>query len=438
MAACALVCKSWLPLAQRSLYRSVTVETTYASRAPGILVPEELLQRSHLLGFTRSLGIFLRDQPPALFSDDSSKLGWKRIPDFFHLLAHTPRLQYLMINLSLAEENVGPFEPHILDWLSSIVLPVEALDVSDGWYFRPTFHCSFVYDLVAIWPTIRALRVSAGDNGPLPERANIRLRELRIDSSNTALSTATIEWLLPPPPPNEQSILRFLSLPKIPEEAHVVLSVHGPSVSTLCLGWESNFEIVHLFPNLEELVLMGPSWSSPLPAFPRTLKHISLGYGSLLTDMLPGNAILAVAQVVPTLPDLRMITVNNKFTANEHYPDLQRVCETHKVEILVASSSFNERPAVSAYERSQLVFDVCHLLTTAISIPITQRWISFLDNTHFPSSSTFGIEVIEKISLGGARTNSSLDQEAYSFQAAIQFQDCRGEQVRMWERRTGG
>jgi hypothetical protein len=421
LAACALVCKSWLPLAQRSLYRSLIVDTGPAyspSLIPGALVPEVLLQRSHLLVFTRSFSIYLRGESLATpFSEDNSpKVGRKRfplrpkkkvkkIPDFFLLLAHTLRLQHLTLVAYSPKENIGLFEPHILRWLSSLVLPVEVLTICGG---RNTF----VYDLVGILPTIRALHAfpDDNDNGPPPKRANIRLRELTLLGSNDAIATATLEWLLPPPPPNEQSILRFLSLDKIPEEARAVLSVHGPSVSTLTLECQPHFEIAPLFTNLEELVLRDPSWSSPLPALPRTLKHIRLLSGPVDADMSQNNIVVAFAQVVPTLPDLRMISMDKEFTANVHYPHLRGVCETHKVEILAASSSVVERPVVSAYERSQLVCDICHSLTTAISIPITQRWIAFLDSTHFPNFSTFGIEVIEKIfgSLGGARTNSSL------------------------------
>ena len=349
MAACALVCKSWLPLARRFLYRSVTIETvpTYDSRLPGLLDPKELLQRPHLLRFTTSLSIYLRGQVPATpFSeDDSQKVGPKRIPDLFLLFAHTPRLQHLTLVSYLRKENIGLFKPHILDWLSSLALPVEVLSICGG---RNTF----VYDLVGIWPTIRVLDVNTNDNGngPPPKRANIRLRELVFFGSYDALATATIEWLLPPPPPNEQSILRFLWLHNFPEEARAVLSVHGPSVSTLTLGYQPDFEIAHLFPNLEEIFLM--SWNSPLPAFPRTLKHIRLTFGLVYADLSQDNVVLAVAQVVPTLPDLRMISMDKEFTANMHYPHFRGVCETRKVEILLASSSVDERLAVSAFERS--------------------------------------------------------------------------------------
>jgi hypothetical protein len=220
------------------------------------------------------------------------------------------------------------------------VLPIEALDVEIWQIFN--IRSSFVYDLVGIWPTIRALRMCTIEkSGPLPERPSISLHELRLPHIRSA---AVIEWLLPPPPPNQQSNLLFLELGDITEEVRAVLSVHGPSVSTLALVFQPEFEIACLFPRLEELVIMGPFWKSPLPAFPKTLKHIRLVGGHLSTRAT------AVAQVVPILPELRMISIEKEFTSYEHYLDLQEVCEAHRVEILVNSLDSSGRPMVSAYQ----------------------------------------------------------------------------------------
>ena len=404
LTACALVCKYWLPLARRLLYHSVIVETgrAYDSRNVGTCGPKALLQQSHLLAFTRSLSIDVHGKSTAsipLFPEDSSlKRRHKRvrIPHYLFLLAHTPQLRWLKLSVSSAGKTIGRFEPHIQNWLSYLVLPIEVLDL-----WCSDLDSTFVYDLAGIWPTIRALLLYAGENkiGLPPERPSINLRELNFRSR--ASSATGIKWFLPPPPPNEQSKLRFLTLHYIPEDARAVLSVHGPSVSTLTLVLQPTFEIDHLFTKLEELVIKGPSWGRPLPALPRTLRHIRLDYASS-ADCL----VLAVAQVVPMLPDLRLISIEKEFTANKHYPDLQKACEIHRVEILVIlPNSSRRKSVVSVYQRFQLVCDVCHSLTTARSIHITQRWIVFLDSTRSPSSSTLWIEVIHKIfgSLGGRR-----------------------------------
>jgi hypothetical protein len=347
---CTLVCKSWLPLAQCLLYYSVTVKSGsyYLRRKPGTFRPEVLLQQPHNLEFTRSFSIYVRGRSestttlPLTTKDDSLKGSQNHvhIPEFLSLLAHTPRVRHLKLSVDWAGRNICPFEPHIQDWLSTLVLPsIEALEIDVFQFFN--IRSNFVYDLVGIWPTIRALRVPRIEiNGQLPERPSIRLRELRLPHIDSA---TVIEWLLPPPP-NQQSNLLFLELEAITEEARAVLSVHGHSVSTLALLNQPSFEIADLFPRLEEFVMISSSWRSPLPAFPKTLKHIRLVSGHL------SPRATAVAQVVPILTNLRIISIEEKFTASEHYLNLKEVCEAHRVEILVSSLDSSGRPVVSAYQ----------------------------------------------------------------------------------------
>ncbi|KAI9467362.1 hypothetical protein BJY52DRAFT_65233 [Lactarius psammicola] len=340
----ALVCKSWLPLAQRLLYHSLIVENslTDAFRNPGTFLPEALFHRSHLLRFTRSLAIRVPNEFAVtlpLFSEGDAPKGSRecvQIPDFFFLLAHTPRLRYLEIGVGWAESNIFPFEPHVLDWLSSLMLPIEALDLKSA-----TFNSTFVNDLVNIWPTIRALSVVAGYLTLPLEGPSISLHQLRLFYPYSA---TVINWFLPPPLPNEQSNLRFLELYEILDEALPVLSVHGPSVSTLTLTRQPAFEIAHLFTKLEELVITGGFWSSPFHSLPKTLQHIRLHFTGVMSD----PAVAAIAQVFSTLPDLRVLSIAEALTSNKDYPDLQEACEAHGVKILVYSVDSSGR-AVHPY-----------------------------------------------------------------------------------------
>jgi hypothetical protein len=347
LATCVLVCKSWLPLARRLLYHSLVVESSrpYAPRTAGTLGLEALLHRSHLLGFIRSLSIRVHESTvlPPLFSDiPRGSQECVRVIDFLSLLAHTPRLRDLRLSVDCTHKNMHSFEPpsrgHTLDWLSSLVLPIEVLDLKCG--TRRPFDSPVVYDLVGIWPTIRALRVLTNYTGLPLERPSISLRELRLPI--TSLATV-IEWLLPPPPPNEQTNLRFLELYEIPEEARAVLSVHGPGVYALTLTRQPAFEFSHLFPKLEELVIAGPFWSSPLPAFPRTLKHIRLQVHAFMSDAI----VAAIARALPMLPDLRVISIEEALIFEKHYSDLQEACKTRKAEILVNSVDSSGRTVVS-------------------------------------------------------------------------------------------
>ena len=280
-----------------------------------------------------------------LFSEGHGSDGSQEcvpIPDFFFLLAHTPRLRYLKLLLLFMQKNIGPLVPHILDWLSDLVLPIEALHLDDG----VRLHSTFVYELVGTWPTIKALRVVASHTNEVPpERPNISLRELRLSITPLDKLIEVIEWLLPPPPPNEQSNLRFLEPNKFPKEALPVLSVHGPSVSTLMLRRQPAFEIANLFTKLDGLVNTGLLWSSPLPAFPRTLKHIMLHGNSSMSI----SVLAAIAQAVPMLPHLRILSIKKALTTQTHYADLQEACKTHRVEILVYSVYSSGRTVVSTH-----------------------------------------------------------------------------------------
>ena len=357
--ACTLVCKSWLPLARRLLYESVIVQTgsAYATtRSPGTIGSKELLQQSHVLEFTRSLSISVLGESTAMDLTLKGRLKRVRIPDFFALLDHTPRLRCLQLSLVSVQKNIAPYRAHIKYWLSRLELCIEVLDieVNDAEPFRSTF----AYNLVGLWPTIKALRVVTGDSRPPPGKPNTNLRQLTLLST---CSAANIEWLLPRPPPNEQSNLRFLGLKKIPEKARAILSVHGPGVSTLTLWCQPDFEIAQVFTNLEELVIKGPWWTAPPSTFPRTLKHIRLEVFACLPgdfSFFSNSIVAAIAEELTILPNLRVISIGKTLTSNKYYPDLQEACETHGVEILVSPNRFDSAGrTVSAHQKFRLV---CH------------------------------------------------------------------------------
>ena len=327
----ALVCKSWLPIARSLLYHSLTIENSRidVSRTPGTLGPAALLQRSHLLTFTRSLTVRVIDELAAtlpIFVQEGPGRYPEcvPIPDFLALLAHTPGLRDLRLSVYWSRGTQCSFEPFILDWLSSLALPIEILDLKYG---KPV-DSSLVYDLVRLWPSIRALRVRADYDMLLPERPNLRLRELRLPI--TSLATA-IEWFLPPPSNNDRSALRILELYEIPESGRALFSVHGPSVTSLTLSRQPASGLADLFTGLDEFVVTGPFWSSPLPTLPKTLMHIRLQVHAFMSD----SVLPAIATAVPSLAKLRLMSIEEALTTDKNYPILQEACQTHGVEILV-------------------------------------------------------------------------------------------------------
>jgi hypothetical protein len=332
--ACAVVCKSWLPFTRSLLYHSLTIENTRidVSRTPGTLGPAVLLKRSYLLTFTRSLSVRVIDEHtttrPVFAKDGPSSCSrypeCVSIPDFLSLLAHTPRLRSLCLSVFWSRENQCSFESLILDWLSSLALPIEVLDLRYG---KP-MDSPLVYDLVRLWPTIRALRVRTDCDMTLPERPITRLRELRLPI--TSLATV-IEWFLPPPSPDDRSNLRVLELYEIPDGGRTLLSAHGPNVTSLTLTRQPVSGLADIFTGLEEFVIAGPFWSSPLPTLPKTLMHIRLQVHAFMSD----SVLPAITAEVPSLSNLRLMSVEEALTTDKHYPSLQEACRAHGVEILV-------------------------------------------------------------------------------------------------------
>jgi hypothetical protein len=333
LSTCAVVCKSWLPFVQSLLYHSLTVENSriYVSRTPGTLGPAALLHRPHLLAYTRSLTLRVIDEFAPTLPVCNGKVvpaahpECVRIPDFLSLLAHTPGLRHLRLAIVWSRKNRYSFEPSILDWLSSLALPIQVLDLKYGQPFDSPLVC----DLVRLWPTIRALRVRTDYGLPLPpERPSACLRELRLPITSLA---AVVEWFLPPVSRYDRSDLRILELYEIPEGRHTLLSAHASSVSCLTLTRQPATGLADLFTNLEELIIAGPFWSGPLPTLPKTLMHIRLQVHAFMSD----SVVPAITAAVPSLGNLRALSVEEALTTDTHYPALRQVCEANRVEILV-------------------------------------------------------------------------------------------------------
>lgn len=332
LSVCAVVCKAWLPFAQSLLYHSLTVENSriHVSRTPGTLGPGALIHRSHLLTFTKSLTIRVVDKPGTtlpIFTEEAIpgvRPECVLIADFLTLLAYSPGLRHLCLSVVWSRKEICSFEPSILDWLSSLALPMQVLDLK---YDRHA-DSPLAYDLIRLWPKIRALRVRTDYDLPILGRPNTRLRELRLPVTSLP---SVIEWFLPPISPRDRSELRVLELYEIPEGARAPLSAHGPNVSSLTLTRQPASGLADLFTNLEEFVIAGPFWSSPLPTLPKTLMHIRLQVHAFISD----SVLPAIAAAVPSLSNLRALTVEEAVMTDKYYPTLQEACGTNKVEILV-------------------------------------------------------------------------------------------------------
>ncbi len=388
--ACAVVCRSWLPFTRSLLYHSLTIENTRVdvSRTPGTLGPAALLQRSHLLTFTRSLSVRVIDEFTAtrpIFAQDAPGRCPEcvSVPDFLSLLAHTPRLRCLYLSVLWSQGNQCSFEPLVLGWLSSLALSVEVLDIGYG---KP-MDSSLVYDLVRLWPTLQALRVRTDYDMFLPEkRPDASLHELRLPI--TSLATV-IEWFLPPPSHQDRSNLQILELYEIPDGGRALLSVHGRNVTSLTLSRQPVSGLADLFAELEEFVITGPFWNSPLPTLPKTLMHIRLQVHAFMSD----SVLPAIASIVPSLSNLRLMSVEEALTTDEHYPGLKEACKAHGVKMLVnlIDSSLTGTVVSTPKELRGSATPIADY--ASISIPILPRWTAFHDNIHLRSSLVPNLEI---------------------------------------------
>lgn len=386
--ACAIVCKSWLPFTRSLLYHSLTIENTRidVSRTPGTLGPAVLLQRSHLLTFTRSLTVRVIDELTAsrsIFAQDGPNRHPEcvSIPDFLSLLAHTPRLRSLHLSVFWSRENKCSFESLILDWLSSLGLSIEVLDLRYG---KP-MDSPLVYDLVRLWPAIRALRVRTDYDMSLPDRSNIRLHELRLPITSLA---SVIEWFLPPPSHQNRSNLRILELYEIPDGGRSLLSAHGPNITSLTLTRQPASGLTDLFTGLEEFVIAGPFWSSPLPTLPKTLMHIRLQVHAFMSD----SVLPAITTEVLSLSNLRLVSVEEALTTDKHYPSLQEVCRTHGVAILVNPIDSSQTGKVVSEPEELRGLKTLNVDYALISTPILPRWIAFHDSIHLRNFSVSNVD----------------------------------------------
>jgi hypothetical protein len=118
---------------------------------------------------------------------------------------------------------------------------------------------------------------------------------------------------------------------EIPDGGRTLLSAHGPNVTSLTLTRQPASGLADIFTGLEEFVIAGPFWSSPLPTLPKTLMHIRLQVHAFMSD----SVLPAITAEVPSLSNLRLMSVEEALTTDKHYPSLQEACRAHGVEMLV-------------------------------------------------------------------------------------------------------
>jgi hypothetical protein len=185
LTASCLVCKAWQVPAQALLFRDIPISLCHRMRS---LLIQSLSDRPDLGRHIRSFGMEITNSPVSWGRDSVPKACSKRyrrmISEFIRILTRAPNLTRLIIDID------GEFDDaHVSDLLSVDLRHLEILN----WEGRPT--SSALYLLLALWPSIRHLRIDNLYLDPLPEdRRPLSFRSLCMRDD---LSEGFMRWLLP-------------------------------------------------------------------------------------------------------------------------------------------------------------------------------------------------------------------------------------------------
>ncbi|SJL07703.1 uncharacterized protein ARMOST_11053 [Armillaria ostoyae] len=303
LAACSLTQRSWYPPAQRLLFRHI----------PKGVRPVRLFDD------TRILDIILTPET---------------ILDLAFLLAHCPRLY----ELGLSAQGVFTLLPSVP------TANIRALRLVECSVQSP-----ILYDLLALFPSVRFLTVGTEIVAPPPSTATPApaLYELALKRS---LSADILTWILA----NSVGSLRILELMDLPSaDMKDVLCPHGPYLHSLRIFRFSYAaaSILRSCVNLKEFVLSSlPVMGPPLVKLPESIEHFSLTNShSLSTEWGPFLALIIL------LP-LKTFTCDKCSKSQPGFDTIERLCRTHGVALFADASNLwpNEDPvAVSSFPRGR-------------------------------------------------------------------------------------
>ncbi|PBK97458.1 hypothetical protein ARMGADRAFT_922167 [Armillaria gallica] len=247
------------------------------------------------------------------------------IPDLVFLLTHCSRLY----ELGLSARGVFTLPPSVP---STNIRALRLVECS--------VQSPILYDLLALFPTVRFLTVGTEIVAPPPPT----LYELALKRS---LRADILAWILD----NSVGTLRILELMDLPSaDMKDVLLPHGPYIHSLRIFRFSHTaaSILRSCVNLKEFVLsslpvMGPS----LDNLPRSIEHFNLISHALSTTWSPFIPLIVL------LP-LKTFACDKGSKSQPGFDAIERLCRTHGVTLFADASNFwpNEDPvAVSSFPR---------------------------------------------------------------------------------------
>ena len=218
--ACSHVCKTWKALSQALLFRDVPISLCHLRLS---LLARALSQSPELGRHIRSFGIEITN-PTASWGrsprKDASARFRRGVSDFIVIVTHAPNLARLTIDID------GEFDSANISKLTSIN-PRHLHTLN--WEGRPT--SSVLYSLLALWPSIRYLRIDNMYLDPPPEdQRPASLCSLRVGCE---LPESFMMWIVPI---DDEQPLRGLHFEnQFPSQALKGVMAHAPTLHILTL-----------------------------------------------------------------------------------------------------------------------------------------------------------------------------------------------------------
>ncbi|KAI0370056.1 hypothetical protein BV20DRAFT_315190 [Pilatotrama ljubarskyi] len=329
---CALVCRDWSSIAQKLLFRNVTLNTQTAAIAFQQAV-DRATPRGRVLGdAVVRMKVVLDQNQPYRLSHRSFARAVSLCPNLYELSVALygecgPGLDIVGVpDASRMKRSAPSFDERTLAILRAGP-QISALQFSN-W----SDNSSSLLQLLEVWPSIEYLDIS----GTTPQLENdnaepfpCALRELRTNFQSSP-SVEFMRWLLH----NSTGTLRVLDLARepTPDMLEYLVSAHGATLESLALpacGTHEAAAAVRRCAALRELKIEG-AWASPMlyKAPPSSLQHLAFGVDS-------DTALQPVIQAIRRSEELRAVTMH-VWHGGERHPQLNVVkaaCAVKGVEL---------------------------------------------------------------------------------------------------------
>lgn len=316
-----LVCKDWSSVAQKLLFRNVTLRTQTAYIAFQEAVDRETLRGRILGDAVVRMKVVLDQNQPYRLSHRSFARAVSLCPNLYELGVAlygegAPGMDIVGApDASRMKRSMPSFDERTLAVLRAGP-QIKALQFSN-W----SDNSDTLLQLLDVWPSLTSLDIS-GTTPQLPnhtvEPFPCALRELHTNFQSS-LSVEFLQWLLH----NSRESLRVLDLAREPSPNMLdyLLSEHGSTLESLSLpacGTHEGAAAVQKCAELRELKIES-AWAAPMlyKTLPRGIQHLALGVDA-------DTPLQPVLQAIKRSVDLRVVTMQLWHGGDKH-PNLAAI-----------------------------------------------------------------------------------------------------------------